>query len=302
MQPTLILLILILAGAFGGAAYAVLGNRQRRLVMDRTSAFPSAASAVLTGKKRSNVLVAGVQKITPVSWTKSSKVRDKLIQAGYDSETAPLTFAAVRIASLVLAPVLVFALAPRFALNSPHLALPAGLYAGFIVPLALLDRKRRERQDKIKKAMPDALDLLIVCVESGSSLDSSLLRVAREMRISAPELSEELLVVNRKTNAGMPREEALRGLATRTGLSELRALVSAMIQSEKWGTSIAQVLRVNAENFRRKRRQSAERRAQQAPVKMIFPLVFFILPALFLVILGPAGIQIAKIFGGEPTQ
>jgi tight adherence protein C len=305
VQPILIVLIGAIALSFGLGAYAVLGARQRRVVLDR--AADSGVRVVdrtltLAPRKTAGSVVAAAAKLAPSAWTDSAKTHSKLIQAGYDSETAPVTYAAIRIGMLVTVPLLLWAAVPNFFLNKPLLAFPLALYAAFITPVAILDRKARERQDRIRKAIPDALDLLIVCVEAGSSLDSSLLRVAREMKMGAADLSSELLVVNRKMNAGMRREEALRGLANRTGLSEIRALVSSMIQSEKWGTSISQVLRVNADDFRRRRRQAAEKRAQQAPVKMILPLVLFILPALFAVILGPAAIQIGKVFGGTAGQ
>jgi tight adherence protein C len=121
--------------------------------------------------------------------------------------------------------------------------------------------------------------------------------VAREIRLAHTDLAHELAVVNRKTNAGIPRDTALRSLWQRTGVEEIRTLVSSMIQSEKWGTSIATVLRVSAETLRRKRRQTAEKKAKQAPLKMTFPLVLFILPALFIVIMGPALVQIIEEFG-----
>ena len=300
MQPILIILILAIAASVGLAAYALLAGRQRRMAFDRAvdgvGIAPGKIS--LTGRKPKSAMATAAQKIAPNAWAESPKTLSKLIQAGYDSDTAPMTFAAIRVAALVVIPAMLYLALPNFFLTKPLIALPLALYGAFIAPVAVLDRQARERQDRIRKSIPDALDLLIVCVEAGSSLDSSLLRVAREMRLGAPDLSAELFVVNRKMNAGMRREEALRGLATRTGLVEIRGLVSSMIQSEKWGTSIAQVLRINAEESRRKRRQAAEKRAQQAPVKMIIPLVLFILPALFFVILGPAAIQIGKIFGG----
>jgi tight adherence protein C len=120
--------------------------------------------------------------------------------------------------------------------------------------------------------------------------------VARELSKVHPVLSSELMVVNRKSNAGVPREQALRGLWERTGVEEVRALISTMIQSEKWGTSIGTVLQVYAETLRRKRRQAIEKKAATIPVKMLFPLILFILPALFAVVMGPAVIQIPKLF------
>jgi tight adherence protein C len=140
--------------------------------------------------------------------------------------------------------------------------------------------------------LPDALDLLVVCVEAGISLDAAILRVAKELSFTYPDLSRELLVVNRKTNAGVTREEAIRGLWSRTGVEDLRSLSTSLIQTEKWGTSITKVLRVAAVTLRRKRRQHAEKRVALAPVKMTFPLVTMILPALFIIILGPAVLQV----------
>ena len=177
------------------------------------------------------------------------------------------------------------------------LALLISVFLAMITPVALLDRMVRLRQERITRSVPDALDLLVVCVEAGTSLDAAILRVAKELRLVHPDPAHELAVVNRLTNAGLARDEALRGLWKRTGVPDIRALVSSLIQSEKWGTSIATVLRVAAETLRRKRRQDAEKRAKMAPLKMTFPLLFFILPALFAVILGPAVVQIIQEFG-----
>jgi tight adherence protein C len=161
----------------------------------------------------------------------------------------------------------------------------------------VVDRMIANRQGRIRLALPDGLDLLVVCVEAGVSLDAAVLRVAREMELMHPDLAHELLMVNRRVNAGMTREEALHGLSLRTGVEELRALASNMIQSERWGTSIATVLRVYGETARRKRKQAAEKRAAEAPVKMLFPLTLFILPTIFIVVLGPAIIRISHVFG-----
>jgi tight adherence protein C len=198
---------------------------------------------------------------------------------------------------MVLVPVLAMIIVPRTEFVLFILALLISVFLGMISPVALLDRMVRLRQERITKSVPDALDLLVVCVEAGTSLDAAILRVAKDLRLVHPDLAHELAVVNRLTNAGMARDEALRGLWKRTGVLDIRALVSSLIQSEKWGTSIATVLRVSAETLRRKRRQTAERKAKMAPLKMTFPLLFFILPALFAVILGPAVVQIINEFG-----
>ena len=159
-----------------------------------------------------------------------------------------------------------------------------------------LDRLVQIRQDRLRKAVPDALDLLVVCVEAGVSLDAAILRVARDLSVTHPDLAEEMMVINRKVNAGVPRETALNGLWSRTGLEELRGLAASMIQSERWGTSIAKVLRVNAETLRRRRKQYAEKKAAQASLKMMGPLLLFLLPALFIVILGPAAMNVSAAF------
>jgi tight adherence protein C len=174
----------------------------------------------------------------------------------------------------------------------------AAVAVGLLVPPAGLDRLVQMRRDKLRRALPDALDLLVVCVEAGVSLDAAILRVARDIGSAHEELANELLIINRKVNAGMPREQALYGLWTRTGVEELRALAANMVQSERWGTSIAKVLRVNAETLRRKRKQFAEKKAAQASLKMMGPLLLFLLPALFVVILGPAFMSISSGLGG----
>jgi hypothetical protein len=169
-------------------------------------------------------------------------------------------------------------------------------------PPAVLDRLVQRRQARLRRAVPDALDLLVVCVEAGVSLDAAVLRVARDLGVTHPELAGELAMVNRKVNAGMPREQALQGLWTRTGLEELRGLVASMVQSERWGTSIAKVLRVNAETLRRVRKQTAEKKAAQASLKMMGPMVLFMLPALFIVLLGPAFMRISEAFASADNE
>jgi tight adherence protein C len=145
--------------------------------------------------------------------------------------------------------------------------------------------------------LPDALDLLVVCVEAGISLDAAILRVAKDLIYVHPDLARELLVLNRKTNAGVTREEALRGLWERTGVEEIRTLVTSLVQSEKWGSSSARVLRIASETLRRKRQHWAEKRAATAPLKMVVPMALLIFPALFVVILGPAVLKIVGAFG-----
>jgi len=299
MSPLLIILLVVGGIAVLVASTALVSILQRRDVIIRASddAIIDASSAVLRPEQSSQSRIR--ERLE--SWAKqreeSEELQHKLIQAGFESPSAPAIYFLVRISAMVLLPLAAMVIIPRtqFALFVMTLAL--GVFLGMIFPVAMLDRLVRLRQDRIKKSVPDALDLLVVCVEAGTSLDAAILRVAKELRLAHPDLAHELAVVNRLTNAGMPRDEALRGLWKRTGVLDIRALVSSLIQSEKWGTSIATVLRVAAETLRRKRRQDAERRAKMAPLKMTFPLLFFILPALFAVILGPAVVQIINEFG-----
>jgi tight adherence protein C len=171
-----------------------------------------------------------------------------------------------------------------------------------IGPKAALDRMVGKRRDRIRKAIPDSLDLLVVCVEAGVGLDSAMLRVARDMAFLHPDLAAEFLVVNRTINAGISRDDAMHGLYQRTGLEDLRGLASSMVQSERLGTSIARILRVYSEALRRKRRQTAEKRAAEASIKMLIPLALFMLPALFALILGPAAMTLAETLKGVSLQ
>jgi tight adherence protein C len=168
--------------------------------------------------------------------------------------------------------------------------------AGFFLPDFWLTHRIRNRQKMIRRGLADALDLLVICVEAGLALDQALLRVAQELRITHPALSEELDLVTAEMRLGKSRIEALRELATRTGVEDIKGLVAMLIQTDRFGTSIAQSLRVHADDLRSKRRQRAEEAAAKTTVKMVPPLVFFIFPALFVVILGPAVIAIMRQF------
>jgi tight adherence protein C len=177
---------------------------------------------------------------------------------------------------------------------NPFLVFAVALLAGYLLPDMWLVWRVSSRQHRLRKGLPDSLDLLVICVEAGLGLDQALLRVAEELRITHPELCEELQLVNLEMRVGKTRIEALRELAKRTGLDDIKALVSMLIQTERFGTSIAQSLRVHSDDLRMKRRQRAEEKAAKMSVKMVPVLVFFIFPALMVVILGPAVLQIMR--------
>jgi tight adherence protein C len=237
-------------------------------------------------------------KQAPSIWAQNETVQRRLVKAGYDSPIAPLVYSLLRVVALVALPLVTFVFIPKTSFFKVLLGVGLVAMVGLLLPPFILLRLEARRQERIKRSLPDALDLLVVCVEAGISLDAAILRVAKDLMIVHPELASELLVVSRKTNAGMTREDALRGLWDRTGVDEVRALVASLLQSEKWGSSSSRVLRVSSETLRRKRRQTAERKAATAPLKMIVPMAIFIFPALFVVILGPAVVQILGGFGG----
>ena len=174
----------------------------------------------------------------------------------------------------------------------------AGIILAVTAPPYMLARQVSKRSQRIRKSLPDGLDLMVVCVEAGLALDAAILKVSDELTHSHPEIAQEFRVVTQLVNAGVPRVEALREIADRTGVQEVNSFVNTLIQSERLGTPIAKTLRVHAEQMRTKRRQHAEEAAAKAPIKMLIPMVLFILPALFIVVVGPAVIILSKVFSG----
>jgi tight adherence protein C len=172
--------------------------------------------------------------------------------------------------------------------------LAAGI-VGFLLPDFALRSRIHKRQEEITDALPDGLDLLVVCVEAGLGLNAAFVKITEEFRLSSPALSEEFDIVNREMVAGKPRQEALRALSERTGVEDVKSLVAMLIQTEKLGTSLAQSLRVHSDSLRLRRRQRAEEAAAKTTIKLVFPLVFLMFPALFIVILGPGVLQVIKI-------
>ena len=297
LSPMVIALIVVGIGAIIVSGLTVASMVRHRAVLRRARGEVEEVIVPISilGDNRGNPIVAALSPIIPSS-ADDPALRAKLLRAGIDSRTAPQAYFLFRVLSLAVFPVLALLIAPRTSTWMYYMSIGLGLYIGFIAPLAMLDRMVRIRQERITRSVPDALDLLVVCVEAGISLDAALLRVSRELRFLHPDLADEFAVVMRVSNAGMTREVALRGLWDRTGVPELRSIATSMIQSEKLGSSIASVLRVASDTLRTKRRQSAEKRAKQAPLKMTFPLLFFILPPLFVVVLGPPIFKAMKEF------
>lgn len=295
-------LIIIAVAAAAVALGLQMRERSRQEVVDRTlgvSANADVRRAIRRGlgADEENSLRARMLKKAPSVWAQNETVQQRLVKAGFDGPIAPLVYSMLRVGALLVLPLLAFLILPKTSFLKVLMGITAGGLFGLMLPPFVLLRLEARRQEQIRRSLPDALDLLVVCVEAGISLDAAILRVAKDLLIVHPQLAGELLVVSRKMNAGMTREDALRGLWDRTGVDEVRALVASLLQSEKWGSSSARVLRVSSETLRRKRRQAAERKAATAPLKMIIPMAIFIFPALFVVILGPAVLQIVSVGG-----
>jgi tight adherence protein C len=297
---TLWILVGIGVGAISVATYAVLADKQRRQVIGRTmvtTADPKESYRLLFGAESARTaLMRRLSALSPRAWQADEATKQKLVKAGFDRPTAAITFAMARLASLTLMMLLGALIAPKAAAASFLLVVGIVAIVGYIMPIYWLERAMRLRQERLRRALPDGVDLLVLCVEAGLGLDAAILRVARETKPVHPDLSRELLVVSRKVNAGLTRGDALRAMHERTGVDEVQVLVQNLIQSERLGSSVSKVLRVFAETLRRRRRQAAERKASVAPIKMTFPLAIMILPALFVVILGPAVMRIVAWF------
>jgi tight adherence protein C len=246
-------------------------------------------------KPRLQSLVALFKRIgekVPRSPKEMGTLRLRLTQAGYRRDEALTIFFGVR----VLFALGLFMFFSTSIVAKPNMTMAlAGLGAGYVLPGMLLARLAKRRAHKIRLSLADALDLLVVSVEAGLGLDQAMTRVGTELAFAYPDLSDELKLINLELRAGKPRAEALRNLADRTGVDDLSSLVTMLIQTDKFGTSVAQSLRVYSETLRTKRRQRAEEAAAKTGVKMVFPLVFCIFPAVWIVTIGPAAIRFMTV-------
>jgi tight adherence protein C len=246
-------------------------------------------------KEQARDLLVMIGSLLPVAaGARASRAQVMMLRAGYRSPEAALAIQGMRVLTPIAFIILVFA--TRVYRSNPFFILLFVTILGYMLPEMWLLWKIKRRQHRLRRALPDSLDLLVICVEVGLGLDQSLIRVAQELRIVHPELSEELHMVNLEMRVGKTRLDALRELARRTGLEELKSLVAMLIQTERFGTSIASSLRVYSDELRTQRRQRAEEMSAKTTVKMVPPLVFFIFPALLVVILGPAVIALMRQF------
>ena len=224
-------------------------------------------------------------------------IRLRMVQAGYPSAAAVPIFLGSRIAVPVAMGFSAVTILGFLGMTSFAGLLGTIWFAalGYIAPSVYVNARIRARQKEMQKALPDALDLLVVCVEAGLGLNQAMVRVSEEIERLSPVLSEQLAMVNLEIRAGTAREEAFRNMGERTGLDDIKSLMAMLVQTDRFGTSIAQALRVQADTLRTKRRQRAEEAAAKTGVKMIFPLVFCIFPAIWVVTIGPAVIKFVQV-------
>jgi tight adherence protein C len=239
-------------------------------------------------------------KYAPTPAAEMGKLKSRLVAAGYRGGEALPVFIGVRLGCALFA----FGLmSTPLLISRPNVLLALGAAAlGYVLPGMVLARLAKKRQLRIRLSLPDALDLMVVSVEAGLGLDQALQRVGEELAFAHKDLSDELRLVNLELRAGKARSEALRNLADRTGVDDLSSLAAMLIQTDKFGTSVAQSLRVHSETLRTKRRQRAEETAAKTGVKMVFPLVFCIFPAIWVVTIGPAAIKFVQVLNPMINQ
>lgn len=294
--------VAVLSGMLASSYFARYAPGRRRLARLATVTpglavdTPGLSETMTPAMKRLAIVV-------PKSPKELSILRRRLTTAGYRSVNAAIIFSAARLVCPIgaaLAALSVFGLRQQGWI----IVVGAGLM-GWLLPDLWLSRRTKQRQKVIRNGLPDALDLLIVCLEAGSSLDQAIVKASDDLDVTYPALADELRLVTTEARAGKPRLEALKNFAARTRVDDVRALVAMLVQTDRFGTSVAQALRTHAMTSRTKRRQNAEERAAKLSVKLVFPLVFLLFPALYAIILGPALIKILRFFseaGVNPLQ
>jgi tight adherence protein C len=241
-----------------------------------------------------STMVEQFQSVIPKSKAEMSVVQQRLVRAGYRDDTAVSIFYGAKFVVPVVICTLAFVSGVwRY---SPFFVFLVGLGLGFLLPDFWLSNRMAARQARIRRGLPDVLDLLVICIEAGLSLDQATARTAQELEMAQPAVCDELGIVVLEQRAGLPRATAWRNFADRTNVESVRNLCSVLIQSEKFGTSVAKTLRVHSDTLRTQRRQKIEEQAAKTTVKLVFPLVLFIFPSLFLVTLGPAVITVMENF------
>jgi tight adherence protein C len=309
---TLIPIAVFLAISLG--AWSVLGmaatrpkaaeDRLRRLLEGKSAHAAEANLAKKQEALQARVAAAAGklgQSLRPSDAQQYGKIRLKLLNAGFRQEQAVAVFYGIKLMCLLIGLAVTFPpLFLRSGMSQPTLVATgfAGGLAFYLADLAVGRRKKR-RNESIFLGLPDALDLMVVCVEAGLGLDAAMRRVTSELAHSCPVICEEFAIANFQIQMGRPRRDVLRDLGIRTGVDDVRALAAVIIQAEKFGSSIASALRVQSDAMRLRRRQLAEERAAKTSVKIMLPLIFFIFPGVFVVLVGPAIMRMATLMSGH---
>jgi tight adherence protein C len=285
--------IAILVGVATSSVLASMSTERRRLRTvtrpERRRAVPEILS-ISSGPKDSSWQRIATLIHSPKA---AERLRLRLARAGFRHASAPVIYTLLEWSFPLAA-----AAVPLFYLSG-QLAWIFGAGAaivGYFIPSMIVDQRLAKRRREIENGLPDALDLLVVCIEAGSGLDQAIVKTSDELAITYPALAEEFRMLTTEIRAGKPRMEAFKSLAQRTKVDDVRAMVAMLIQTDRFGTSVGQALRTHADTSRTKRRQRAEERAQQLAVKLVFPLVLCFFPALYVVVLGPAVIQLIRTF------
>jgi tight adherence protein C len=295
MELPLMLIVVFVSVALGIGAlvsFALTYSTPEQREIRRLSQRGDGVLAQLQLADAPTVWVKRFQQLVPKSPKDMTRLRRRLSTAGYYSLGASVAYAA----SETLLPFVVGGITLlTFGFSRWYFAL-LGAAVGFVLPSVWLGRQTAQRQKQIRNGLPDALDLMIVCIEAGSGIDQSIMKTSDELDITYPALAEEMRLVTTEMRAGKPRIDAFKNLASRTKVDEVRSLVSMLVQTDRFGTSIAQALRTHAQVSRTKRRQAAEEKAAKIGVKLVFPLVFCLFPALYVAILGPAVVEYFRLF------
>jgi len=244
-------------------------------------------------------IASPLNKLLPPSAVEAKKLQKQLMHAGFRSHEAPIIYRALQLISMAGFPLAVAGVCAVLArpLQSALIYIILAFVAGFFLPRYFLRRITKNRQRDLRWGLADALDLMVISVEAGLGLNAAMMKVSSELREVHPAIATEFELANLEIRVGRERDEALRNLAERTGVDDLRSLVAMLIQTDKFGTSIAKGLRVFSDSLRTKRRQRAEQEAQKAAVKLLLPLALFLFPTLFIAILGPAALNLYDVLG-----
>jgi tight adherence protein C len=276
-------------------------ERLRRLAGREGGTVQSATSAVMPDERPAaeiaQKIASPLNKLLPPSATEARKLQKQLMHAGFRSPEAPIIYRAIQLSAMAGFPLIVAGVCAYLAkpLGDALIYIIVGFVAGFFMPRYFLSRVTKNRQRELRWGLADALDLMVVSVEAGLGLNAAMMKVASELRDVHGPIATEFELANLEIRVGRERDEALRNLAERTGVDDLRSLVAMLIQTDKFGTSIAKGLRVFSDGLRTKRRQRAEQEAQKAAVKLLFPLACFLFPTLFIAILGPAALNLMDV-------